>query len=260
MAFLPTDLGGWLGAGSSALSLAQGLFGGKGKSQSDMMEEQVGWNYHQAQYLPGYQVAGLRRAGLNPMLAATKGLPAGQMPTQNAQDDRSISTARQLASAQIASQLAQTELYGAQKDNVEADTLNKLVMPANTAADTRLKAAQMGAQGTLADLQAEMHKTQEYQTKIKLTEHYQRKLEYELAESTLPNRIKQEIIKLTGEALTAKTRGEMDAKYMEAERLLAMGAEALGAVTGGLANSAKALLGNKPKTIIQKAPNITVRR
>ncbi|AXH75165.1 MAG: hypothetical protein [Microviridae sp.] len=255
MAFLETA-----GTILSLANSAKSLFGGGGSSEGASLKKQLAWNLREAREYPTAQVEGLRAAGLNPMLAVGKGIDAPPPLTSSPGKDQDISTAKQLAAAQSMALASQAELNRAQTDNVKADTLDKLEKPALTKADVKLKGAQGQAQETLAAWQRQMEVTEGWNTKVKITENYSKKLMYELDKVNLGNRQKAEIKKLMGEAQSAKTKGELDAKYAEIERIIGMGGEAVGAVTGAVANTAKAIFGNKPKTIIQKAPNITIRR
>lgn len=245
-----------MGLASSAKSL---LGGDSGRSARQQMADQHFFSLKNAEDMPVHMVKGMRAAGLNPMLVATKGFTPGQMPTSGVQDDRAISTARQLAEATTLNQAAQARLYSAQTENVRADTLDKLVRPDLTKSQAAL------ADQTRA-LQRQLEVTEGWNTKVKITEHYMRRLEYELAEINLPlrqkaelERLGAEIKKLLAEGESARTKADLDKKLSEIERIVGIGAEGIGAVTGALGNTAKAIFGNKPKTIIQKAPNVVIK-
>jgi len=242
----------------SLATSAKSLFG-KSKSEKETMEDQLGMQLASARQMPSAQVEGLRAAGLNPMLAVGHGISAPPPITASPGAETQASTAKNLASAQTLALASQAALNKAQVDNVNADTLDKLEKPAATKAGVKLSEAQAKAQETLAGWQRQLEVTEGWQTKIKITEHWSKKLQYQLDQLNLANRQKAELKKLMGEATTAKTKGDLDAKLMEIERIIGMGGEAVGAITGAVANSAKAIFGNKPKTIIQKAPNITIR-
>lgn len=250
-------IGTILGLANSAKS----LFGGSGGSESSSLRKQYAWNIQAAKGMPSAQVEGLRAAGLNPMLALGMGgsMPSAPPATISPGKDADIATARTLATATAANQAAQSRLFSAQTENVEADTLDKLKKPALTEADTKLRGAQAKAQETLAAWQRQLEVTEGWNTKVKITEHWSNKLKYELDSLNLPSFQKQQLRKLLAEANSATTKADLDKSLMEIERLVAIGAEGVGAITGGLANSARALFGNKPKTIIQKAPNITIK-
>lgn len=254
---------GFLETAGTVLSLAnsaKSLFGGGGSSEGASLKKQLAWNLREAREYPSAQVEGLRAAGLNPMLAVGKGIDSPPALTASPGKDADISTAKQLAASQSMALASQAELNRAQTENVKADTLDKLEKPAATKAGVKLTEAQAKAQETLAGWQRQMEVTEGWNTKVKITEHWSKKLMYELDQTNLGTRQKAEIKKLMGEAQSAKTKGELDAKYSEIERIIGMGGEAVGAVTGAVANTAKAILGHKPKTIIQKAPNVVIRR
>lgn len=115
--FLPETLGGWLSAGSSAASLLGGLFGGGGGNN---MKQQFAYNMASQYYSPIHQVRGMRAAGLNPMLAATKGLNAAPTVSNNPVDDRAIALQKASALSMISNNAAQTQLYRSQSDLAEA--------------------------------------------------------------------------------------------------------------------------------------------
>lgn len=247
-------IGTILGLASSAKNLFS-----KSKSEKDTMEDQLGMQLASARQMPSAQVEGLRAAGLNPMLAVGHGISAPPPITASPGAETQASTAKSLASATIANQTAQAALYNAQADNVKADTLNKLELPEQTKSSTALIKAQTATEAWGPEnrkwatelLSAQYGKTVAEKDAISI---WQRKL---VEAQTINYAATTKI--LNEELRTARTKAELDEAFMKIERIIAMGAEGAGAVTGGLANSAKALFGNKPKTIIQRAPNITIR-
>lgn len=225
------DIALGLSAANSAKSLLGGMFGGGGKSQSDMMEEQVAWQYKMANRLPYEQVQGMRIAGLNPMLVATKGLPQGQQPTQNTQDDRQVSTARQAANSQTAlamstaaNQAAQAKLYETQAEKLRAETPgNDLYQEnlASAAALNRQKAQseveQQGVSRSLMDLNYAQTTLAEAGVQLKDAEQtfvkWQSAVERMKAKGVQPLQIQQMKIErdtLEEQFKTARRKGEID--------------------------------------------------
>lgn len=142
------ELLGNVSSGLQILSSAKSLLGGgddDGGMSNKEYNKQFAWSAKAAQEMPQYQVAGLRKAGLNPMLAVGKGISAPAPFTVEPGLEQKMSTARQVAGTQaalaassIANQTAQAKLYDAQADNVKADTLVKQKQPANVEAQTGL--------------------------------------------------------------------------------------------------------------------------
>lgn len=240
MAFFPTDLGGWLGAASAVSN----LFGGS-KSEGDSMKSQYAWNAYSTLMNPHWQVEGLKKAGLNPMLAVSKGLNSAAPITASPGAQDNSQSQRMMAISTAANQAAQAKMYSAQAALLEKQGLTEEKRPANIEQDTRTKEATMRAQGTLADLQGEMYHTQTWQTKIKLTEHYLTKLEYELKEVNLPALRKAEMEKAVADAKTAKNEAELNVQLRKLERIIAMGSEATGAVTGGIGRLINSAIGGR---------------
>lgn len=138
-----------------------GVFGRRGPSERDLMWEQQKISQYSAQNLPRYHVQGLKRAGLNPMLAVTQGLPHAAFPGVAAPVDKYGGIAQAVGgavhsgleayrassevakrgveigrlTAEIANINASTELTMAQKQNANAE-LGRIF------ADTVLKNAQ----------------------------------------------------------------------------------------------------------------------
>lgn len=121
---------GSLSSASSILGSLGGLFGGGG---DDGTKKQFAYNMASQYYSPLHQVRGMRRAGLNPMLAATRGINAPQGVTNPNQvsDDRIVGIQRASALSMIANQSAQAKLYNAQAEKVEAETNSERERPEN---------------------------------------------------------------------------------------------------------------------------------
>lgn len=246
----------------SLLSSAKSLFGGgdDDKPEWKSMRDQVNWSIASAKAMPSAQVEGLRSAGLNPMLAVGKGISAPPPVTSSPGAETNAATARELSRATIANQTAQAVLYGAQARNVEADTQDKLLKPEQTSAQTALLKAQTATEAWGPEnrkwatelISAQYGKTVAekdalLQWQRKLVEAQQ--INYEATTRLINQQVRQ-----------ATTKADLDAAYSELERIIAMGAEGVGAVTGAVANSARAIASGKPKTIINKAPNVILKR
>lgn len=214
--------------------IAGGFLGGgsKGPSAAKQMQMQINSQYELAKNLPAYQVAGLRAAGLNPMLAATKGLPGGQMPTSGVVDDRAIDLQSATAKSQIMNQLAQSKLFTAQAEKTEAETESERERPANISADTSTKVAmtpkieqdtrtsyaQMQQHGSTSRLQDQLARTEEWKTKTAIVNQFFRELEYDLAKSNLGPRQVAELRKISAEARSAETEADLNESLRELER------------------------------------------
>lgn len=223
-----------IGLGGGISSAVSGLFGGKkkGPSAADMMAMQEEAQYRMAQKLPAYQVAGMRAAGLNPMLVATKGFGQGQMPTSGAVDDRMVALQEASARSAIANQTAQAKLYNAQADKTEAETVTEVNRPANVAADTATKVAMtpkieqdtrtsyaaMQQHGSTSRLQDQLARTEEWKTKKSITDYFFRELELDLAKSNLGPRQMAEVRKIAAEARSAETEADLNESLRELER------------------------------------------
>lgn len=122
------DLLGTIGTALSLANSAKSLFGG-GKDEGDSMKSQYAWNAYSTYMMPTHQVAGLRKAGLNPMLAVGKGIQSAPSVTaapgqdsQQATNRAQAATAAMLARAQIQNLEANTEKALAEKANVNVNS------------------------------------------------------------------------------------------------------------------------------------------
>lgn len=139
---------------SSALgSAVSGLFGGgsKGPSIFKQMEAQRNVQLELARRMPASQVLGLREAGLNPMLAATKGPVTGQNvsgtdPNIGAAAQSSAKSAQarqymdaQLTNAQIQQSNSASKLNESLAAKAAAETETERNRPENISAETGYK-------------------------------------------------------------------------------------------------------------------------
>jgi len=203
------DLAALAGMASSAgqiaggISSVAGLFGGGGgASANDLAGSQLYHNLLGLEKAPFHTVKGLRRAGLNPMLAIGKATPQASVGMPSPVDDRQVATARGLAAASIANQAAQAELYSAQAAKTKAETPGNDLYQEHMASAAALnrQGAQTGlatqnAQSALADLhraselqQNQLTKTEGWKTKIA-------ELDFSREAELYPTRINQ--LKLT---------------------------------------------------------------
>lgn len=250
---LLNSIGGGLMSGISGgiSSAVGGLFGGsnkkaKGPSAAQLMAMQEDAQYRLARNLPTHQVAGMRYAGLNPILAATQGVASGQQPTNNAADDRMVGLQEASVRSQIANQSAQANLYNAQAEKTQAETETELERPANVSADTSTKQAmtpkiiqdtrtsyaEMQRLGSTARLQDQLARTEEWKTKRAVADFFFRELELDLAKSNLGPRQAAEIRKISAEARSAETEAELNESIRELERKLGMVGQAAGIARG----------------------------
>lgn len=123
MAFLETA-----GTILSLANSAKSLFGGS-SDQGDSMKSQYAWNALSTLNNPLFQVRGLRKAGLNPMLAVGKGIapaptvtaaPGADEANRISRDQQRVASA--LAMAQIANTEANTEKAKAETANVNVNS------------------------------------------------------------------------------------------------------------------------------------------
>jgi len=150
--FDPASIAGYVSLANSAKS----LFGGS-KDEGDSMKSQFAWNAYSTLMNPLFQVRGLRKAGLNPMLAVGKGIQSGPTVTASpGADDQqrtnrtAAATAAGLAAAQIANLRANT-------DKAQAETAYTNVNSARTAQEIEVlkqEAPLKNAQHNLAQAQS----------------------------------------------------------------------------------------------------------
>lgn len=134
---------GQIAGGVQAIS---SLFdGGDGASANDLARSQLYHSLLGMKHAPYATVVGLRRAGLNPMLAIGKATPAPSIGMPSPVDDRQVSTARMAVTAQLAQVASQTALNSAQADYFRAQTETEKKRPENVAMDTagKLSAAML---------------------------------------------------------------------------------------------------------------------
>jgi len=227
---------------ASALSLAssaKNLFG-KSKSEKDSMEDQLATQLESARQMPTAQVAGLRAAGLNPMLAVGNGISSPPPISSSPGSETQAATAKALASATMANQSAQAELYSAQADKTRAETATELKRPENVEAqtgvskasvpkieqETRTSYAQMQQTGSLDRLQNQLAHTQEWVTKKSIADYFFRELELDLARSNLgPTQVAQ-LKKISAEARSAETEADLNESLREFERVAGIAGKA----------------------------------
>jgi len=220
---------------ASGVSAIAGLFGGgDGASANDLAESQLYYNLLGMKHAPYATVTGLRRAGLNPMLAIGKATPQASIGMPSPVDDRQVSTARGLAAATIANQSAQADLYSAQAANVRAQTITEASRPANIEMDTLLKqshANQAEALETLAKNQSLYVASQEVA----------QSLANEVNKAFLPASKKEELLQLIAKTQidqAQSNRARTDAAFFDSEigkilRLVEHVVNALGLKTRG---------------------------
>lgn len=239
---------GAISTGLSLLSSAKSLFG-KSKSEKDSMEDQLETQLASARQMPTAQVAGLRAAGLNPMLAVGNGISAPPPISSSPGSETQANTAKTLAAASAANQSAQAELYKAQADKTKAETVTEALRPENLKAQTEVATvsvpkikqetetsyAQMQQHGSTAGLQRQLERTEEWKTKKAIADFFFRELEYDLARSNLGPRQAAEIKKIAAEARSAETEADLNESIRELERQAG--------VAGKILGSARALLG-----------------
>lgn len=246
-----------IAAGLQIANSAKNLFS-SGSSEGDSMKKQVAWQQYSALNMPLHQVEGLRRAGLNPMLAVGKGIEAPPNITSSPGKDAEIATARQLASQQgmVAAATVQN-LESASAKNLadaalaKAQTITEGQRPENVSGDTNLKFAQQQAAGQLALLHQTNEAKESFNVKIAKTESQLRNLELSLAKLNLPGLRKAEADRAIALARSAKTTAEVDEALLMLERSIGAGGEALGAVAGAVSSASglkRALDAAKPRT------------
>lgn len=238
------------GLGSGISSAVSGLFGkkSKGPSVGKQMQMQARMQEEMALNLPYFQQEGLRRAGLNPILAATHGPAQGQQGTTAPTDDRMVGIQEASARAAIANQAAQAKLYNAQAEKTKAETATEMQRPENVSSDTAVKKGVLGVQqaeiaraweqaglaGATASLQRQLTSTEDWKTKKAATDFYFRELEYRLAQSNLGPRQTAELRKISAQARLAETEAEVNESLRELEKQLGMAGKAAQILRGVL--------------------------
>jgi len=239
-----SDFGGLLQAGSALSSLFGG--GGGGASANDLAESQLFYSLLGMKHAPYAQTVGLRRAGLNPMLAVTKGFgasPSVGMPSPV--DDRQVATARGLAAASVANQAAQADLYSAQAAKTRAETPgNDLYQEhlASSAAANRQSVqtgvATQNAQSALADLHRASELQQNQLTKTEGWKSKLAELEFSREAELYPTRVKQlqtTVASMVEELKLAQRLGKInDSQFGEIMGYLQRFTESIGLSAGTL--------------------------
>lgn len=248
--------GSLLGSLSSAAGLANslgGLFGGS-KDEGDSMKSQYAWNALSTLNNPMFQVRGLRKAGLNPMLAVGKGIQSGPTVSASPGADDAQRTSRAqlglnsaLALATTANQNAQADLYKAQATKTIAETDNVPKTGELLDQDVLFRRAQTATEAWGPEnrkwatelLSAQFNKVLAEKDAIR---GWQRLLtEAQTVNYAATTKLINE------EMRSARTKADLDAIYSELERIVGIGAEGAGAVAG-LINSASALRRSLPST------------
>lgn len=228
-----------MGAANTALNLfssAKSIFGGgeDGGTTNKEYAKQIIWNNQAAREYPTAQVEGLRRAGLNPMLAVGKGISGAPALVSEPGLEGKLATAKQQANAQ-------TSLVAAQASNLQSASAKNVADAALAEEQAKTEEArrlQMGAETAHTNVQAgldamrtmsteQQWHTEGFQTKIK-------ELEHSLLAETYGERratIQQQLDNLRQEGRSLKTKADVDALLLKYERLAGMANQATGAVS-----------------------------
>jgi len=217
------------------------------------MEDQFAWNAYSALHMPSFQVQGLRKAGLNPMLAVGKGISSAPPITSSPGSQDQAKAAKSNAATNAAATAMNAQVADAQIDNLKTSSAKNLAdaalaaekakteseMPAKVRQETSTSNAEMKLKDNLAALNRQLEVTESWNTKVKITQHYMNKLEYELANLNLPSRQKAELERAIALARSAKTAADVDEALLMIERSVGVGTDVLGGVLKGKSLRAK---------------------
>lgn len=243
-------LGTALAVANSAKSLLGGVFGGS-KDEGDSMKSQYAWNAYSTYMNPSHQVAGLRRAGLNPMLAVSKGIASAPTVTSSPGADSNAATARQQAATAATVAAAQVENLrtNSAKNLADADYSKALAenernqKPEVLASQGALNRASALLENMRAGLTDQDIRTRTFDAKI-------RELDHAFHAENYGNRTQLanvELARARAELQSARTKADVDKALLKYERIAAMARDASGAITGMIpwarffGNSAKSI-------------------
>lgn len=217
----------------SLANSAKSLFS-KSKSEKDSMEDQLQMQLESARQMPSAQVAGLRAAGLNPMLAIGHGIQSPPNITASPGAEEQAHSAKQQAATAATVAAAQVQnLNSASAKNVadadlareqaQTEESRRNLMGAQTA-QTNVAAAFDAMRTSLTE---QNWKTEGFTTKI-------RELEHSLLAETYGDKRNQISVALDtarAELRSARTKAQVDEALLKYERIAAMSNQATGAVS-----------------------------